>query len=129
MKENDEGYMKENDADDRHTETLAMERLKELATSKALSLEGYLQPRCSHASLRSQWQLKLHQWPRTSRMAWSTERDHTVLGQILIDRIVDFHAQTQYTKSFHPLKETNPYYDRQAEKRFRKIRHTNRTWE
>ena len=58
--------MKENDADDRHTETLAMERLKELATSKAFGLEGYLQPRRSHPSLRSQWQLKLHQWPRTS---------------------------------------------------------------
>ena len=48
LKENDEGYAKENDVDDQHTETPAMERLKELATSKALGLEGYLQPRCSH---------------------------------------------------------------------------------
>ena len=94
LKENNEGYVKENDADDRHTETPAMERLKELATSKTLGLEGYLQPRRSHLFLRSQWRLKLHQWPRTLRMAWSTERDHTLLGQILTDRIVDFHAQT-----------------------------------
>ena len=77
--------MKENNVDDRHMEIPTMESLKEQATSKALGLEGYLQPRHSHPSLRSQWWLKLHQWPRTSRMAWSTERDHTVLGQILTD--------------------------------------------
>ena len=100
--------MKENDADDRHTETPTMERLKELATSKALDLEDYLQPHRLHPFLRSQWRLKLHQWPRTLRMAWSIERDHTFLGQILTDRIADFHAQTQYTKSLHPSKESNP---------------------
>ena len=94
LKENDEGYVKENDAYDRHTETPAMERLKELAISKALGLEGYLQPRRSHPFLRSQWRLKQHQWPRTLCMAWSIEGDHILIGQILIDRIADFHAQT-----------------------------------
>ena len=84
--------MKENDADKQYTESPAMERLKELATSRALGWKGYLQPRHSHPFLRSQWRLKLHQWPRTSRMAWSIEREHNLLGQILTNQIADFYV-------------------------------------